>query len=47
MDLLLGDSVKLSKPEVKHELKTFVQALETNYTDLIRGLKEKNEKLLR
>jgi hypothetical protein len=47
LDLLLGDTVKLGREEVKKELKTFVQALETNYTDTIRGLKERNEKLSR
>jgi len=43
---MLNDS-KLPKPQIKEEIKSYVQALETNYNDTIRSLKEKNEKLLR
>ena len=46
LDLMLNDS-KLPKPQIKEEIKSYVQALETNYNDTIRSLKEKNEKLLK
>jgi len=31
--------------QVKDEIKKYMQAIETNYNDAIRVLKEKNEKL--
>ena len=42
---MLSETCKLTVPQVKQELKTFVQALETNYTDSLRALRAKNDKL--
>lgn len=48
MDLLLIDAAgQLKKEQVKDEIAKYVQALETNYTNIIRTLKEKNERLQR
>ena len=44
---MLGDGFKLGRDGVKDEVKRFVQAIETNYTDTIRALKDKNDKLAR
>jgi hypothetical protein len=33
--------------KTKEEILKFVSALETNYADTIRGLKERNDKLMR
>ena len=44
---MLGDGFKLGRDGVKDEVKRFVQAIETNYTDTIRALKDKNDKLTR
>jgi hypothetical protein len=45
--VLISDSVKVSKETIKDEVKKYVQAIETNYTDAIRALKDKNDKLTR
>jgi len=43
--VILSDNYKLGKEDIKLEIKKFVQAIETNYTDALRVLKDKNEKL--
>lgn len=45
---MVGENGRSRRPaEAKEEIKKYVQALETNYTDAIRALKEKNDKLTR
>jgi len=46
LNLILIDS-QLSAQKQKEEIAKYVRALETNYTDKIRLLKEKNEKLVK
>lgn len=46
LEVILIESSHSMKPEhQKEEIAKYIQALETNYNDLIRGLKEKAEKL--
>jgi len=43
--VILSDNYRLGKEDIKLEIKKFVQAIETNYTDALQVLKDKNEKL--
>ena len=45
MDILFTSG--MNKSEIKNETQSYVQVLETNYTDKIRDLKFETEKLLR
>ena len=45
MDLIFNS--KMNNDEIKAEVKLFVQALETNYNDIIRDLKDSNDGLMR
>ena len=45
MDLIFNS--KMNNDEIKNEVKLFVQALETNYNDIIRDLKDSNDGLMR
>jgi 23S rRNA maturation mini-RNase III len=48
LDLVLVSAGSTMEPDSqKEEIKRYVQALETNYTNLMRHLKEKNDKLVK
>lgn len=46
LDMVVVQS-SLKKEQIKDEIAKYVKAMETNYNDTIRVLKEKSEKLLR
>jgi len=43
LDVIFGS--KMKNYDIKHEVKEYVSVLETNYTDKIKELQVKNEKL--